>query len=117
MRRLPAAAGAFPDIAVSDDYLWDKVRAAESEVGHTLRVPLVPTRFFPQQPKPEELTALGTMPWELESAADYTPDMFSGDRWGYLVTRQRPIISVEDLKFVYPTDAFPGVVPLVYPMP
>lgn len=101
-----AASGALPEVTVSDEYIWDKLMAAESEIAHTLRVPLQPTRFFPQQPSQEEIDALaleGT-PWEVESSPDYTPDMFTGDRWGYIITRQKPIVSVEDMKFVYPTE-------------
>lgn len=103
-RLLAAAAGAFPAIAVSDDYLWGKVRAAESEIAHTLRVPLVPTRFFPSQPTQEQIDALDGMAWEIESAPDYYPDMFAGDRWGFIIARQKPLISIENMKFVYPTE-------------
>lgn len=101
-----AASGALPDITVSDEYIWDKLMAAESEIAHTLRVPLQPTRFFPQQPTQDEIDALALagIPWEVESAPDYQPDMFTGERWGYIVTRQKPIVSIEDMKFVYPTE-------------
>lgn len=100
-----AAAGILQDIIVSDDYIWSKVRAAESEISNMLRVPLVPTRFFPHDPTPDELAELDGMAWEIESAQDYLKDMFAGDRWGYVVTRQRPIISIERLRLVYPTEA------------
>lgn len=103
-RLMAAAAGVLQDVQVSDDYLWDKVRAAESEIGHMLRVPLVPTRFFPKQPTQEQIDALEGMAWAIESAPDYQPDMFERDKWGYIVTRQRPIISVEGMRFVYPTE-------------
>lgn len=104
-RIVAASNGVLSDIEVSDEYIWKKVRAAESELAHTLRVPLVPTRFFPHQPSEEELAALDGIAWEVESAQDYLKDMFSGDKWGYVVTRQRPIISVERLRLVYPTEA------------
>ncbi len=103
-RLMAAAAGVLQDIEVSDDYIWEKVRAAESEMGHTLRVPLVPTRFFPQPPTQEQLDALDGMAWELESAPDYEPQMFERDRWGYIVTRQKPIIAVLGMRWVYPTE-------------
>lgn len=104
-RLMAASAGVLSDIEVSDDYLWSKIRAAESEIGNMLRVPLVPTRFFPQQPTPEQIDELDGMAWEIESAQDYLKDMFAGDKWGYVVTRQRPIISIEGMRFVYPTEA------------
>lgn len=103
-RLMAAAAGILQDIVVSDQYLWDKVRAAESDMAHTLRVPLVPTRYFPIQPTAAELAALDGMAWEIDPGYDYDPGMFQGDKWGYLVTRHRPIISVEYLRFCYPTQ-------------
>lgn len=103
-RLMAAAAGVLQDVQVSDDYLWDKVRAAESEMAHTLRIPLVPTRIFPKPPTQEQIDALDGMAWEVESSPDYMPDMFERDKWGYIVTRQRPIISIESMRFVYPTE-------------
>ena len=104
-RLMAASAGVLKDVVVSDGYLWGKVRAAESEIAHMLRVPLVPTRFFPQAPTQQQLDELDGMAWEIESAQDYLKDMFAGDKWGYVVTRQRPIISIEGMRFVYPTEA------------
>ncbi len=99
-----AAAGAMPDVSFSDDYIWDKIRAAESEIGHALRVPLVPTKFFPHAPTEEQLAALNGMPWVEELGTDYDPTMFERDKWGWINTRQKPIISVEQIRFVYPTQ-------------
>jgi len=103
-RLMAAAAGVLQDVKVSDDYLWDKIRAAESELAHQLRVPFVPTRFFPRQPTQEQIDALDGQAWEVESAPDYEAQMFAGDRWGYIVTRQRPLIAVHLMRFVYPTE-------------
>lgn len=103
-RLMAAAAGVLQDVKVSDDYLWDKVRAAESELAHQLRVPFVPTRFFPKQPTQEQIDALDGQAWEVESAPDYEAQMFAGDRWGYIVTRQKPLIAVHLMRFVYPTE-------------
>lgn len=103
-RLMAAAAGTFQNIEVSDDYLWEKIRAAESELSHTLRVPLVPTKFFPIQPTQAQLDELDGMAWAIDPAYDYTPDMFHFEKWGYFVTRQRPIVSVERLRFAYPSQ-------------
>lgn len=106
MRReqlMAAAAGVLGDVKISDDYIWNKVRAAESEIAHRLRVPLVPTRFFPTRPTQEQIDALDGMAWEHEVGYDYTPDMFERDKWGFIVTRQRPVISVERLRFSMPS--------------
>jgi hypothetical protein len=101
---LMAASGVLESLNVSDSYLWDKIRAAESEIAHELRVPLVPTKFFNVDPTPDEIAALDGMPWVVESAPDYEGDMFTGNKWGYIVTRQKPIISVDGFRFVYPTE-------------
>ena len=103
-RLVAASAGAMQDVKVSDDYLWAKIRAAESEISHTLRVPLVPTMFFPLAPTQEQIAELDGMAWAVDPAYDYSPDMFHFEKWGYFVTRQRPIISVERLRFAYPSQ-------------
>lgn len=103
-RLMAASAGALQDVVVSDDYLWDKIRAAESEISHMLRVPLVPTRFFPAPPTEEQIAALDGMAWAVEVGTDYDPSMFERDKWGFIVTRQKPIISVDSMRFQYPTQ-------------
>lgn len=95
----------LPGIAVSDDYIWSKIVAAESEMARTLRVKLVPTQMFCFTPTQAQIDALGIMPWAEESAYDYDPEMFQGDKWGFIVTRQRPIISVQALRYAYPSQA------------
>ena len=102
-RLMSAAAGVLQGISVSDDYLWEKVRAAESEMSHTLRVPLVPTHFFAIDPTPEQIAELDGMAWAIDPAYDYSPDMFHGEKWGFMITRQHPIIDIKHLRFAYPT--------------
>lgn len=98
-----AAAGALPAIKVSDDYLWNKLRAAESEIAHELRVPLVPTTFFPETPSADEIVALGGQPWGVDPGYDYDPVAFGyNDKWGLIKTRQKPIQSVIRARFAYP---------------
>jgi len=89
-------------VDLTDDYMWQKVLAAESFISHELRVPLAPTRFFPNTPTPEQVADLNGMPWAIDPAYDYDPEFFRGEKWGFLVTRQKPIISVERVMFVYP---------------
>ena len=104
--------GLVPGLVVTDDYIWGKIIAAESSISHTLRVKLCPTQFFPLDPTAEQLAAIGDMPWALDPAYDYDPDMFQGDKWGFIVTRQRPIIKVQSLRYVYPSQT-----PYSYDMP
>lgn len=102
--RVSAAAMVLdPTITVSDDYIWQKVLAAEADIGRELRVPLVPTQFFPEKPTDQQLAALPPgMPWAIDPAYDYNPDFFRGERWGFILTRQKPIVEVQEVRFVYP---------------
>lgn len=96
----------MPDLQVSDDYLWDKLLAAEAHVAHVLRVPLTPTRFFPRAPTPEQIAELPAgLPWDVDPAYDYDPANYLGDKWGMILARQKPIQSIVSMKFVYPTPA------------
>lgn len=98
-----AASGAFTAVQVSDDYLWDKLRAAESEMAHELRVPLVPTAFFPDKPSDDEIAALNGMPWGIDPGYDYAPSDFAfNDKWGYIKMRNKPLHSVSRVRFSYP---------------
>jgi len=98
-----AARGAMPSVAVSDDYLWDKLRSAESEMSHELRVPLAPTAFFPFTPTQPEIDALAGKPWGVDPGYDYEPQAFGyNDKWGMIKTRNKPIQSVSLVRFAYP---------------
>lgn len=98
-----AASGAFTAVQVSDDYLWDKLRAAESEMAHELRVPLVPTHFFPDTPSAAEIEALNGQPWAIDPGYDYAPSDFAfNDKWGYIKMRNKPLHSVSRVRFSYP---------------
>lgn len=103
-RLMAAAAGILQDVKVSDDYIWDKVRAAESEISHELRVPLVPTRYFPQPPTDQQIADAGDMPWTIEIGADYDHTLWEGDKWCMLTARRTPIISIESIQFSYPSQ-------------
>lgn len=98
-----AASGAMPSVVLSDDYLWKKLLAAESEVGHKLRVPLVPTAFFPIAPTEAQIAALNGQPWGIDPGYDYDPSSFSyNDKWGMIKLRNKPIQSVSRIRFAYP---------------
>ena len=98
-----AASGVLPSITVTDDYIWSKLRSAESEMSHELRVPLVPTKFFPSDPTPQEIAALAGMPWGIDPGYDYDPGNFQyNDKWGFIRTRNKPLHSVSRVRFAYP---------------
>lgn len=92
----------FSGVELEDDYIWEKLLAAEGEVSRTLRVKLQPTIFFPEQPTQEQIDALNGMPWELDEGYDYDPAMYTADRWGFFQTHSSPLIEVKDIRFAYP---------------
>lgn len=98
-----AASGVLPSVTVTDDYIWNKLRSAESEMSHELRVPLVPTAFFPSDPTPAEIAALAGKPWGIDPGYDYDPGNFQyNDKWGFIRTRNKPLQSVSRVRFAYP---------------
>lgn len=116
--RLLAAAGVMPNANFTDDYLWEKLRAAEAEIAHTLRVPLVPTQFFPTEPTQAEIDALNGAPWAIDPGYDLGPESHSGDRWGMVAVRNKPIIAVQRYRFAYPAvDGMAYDVPLSWLRP
>lgn len=96
-------AGGLITADLSDDFLWSKLMSAEAHIAHSLRVPLAPTRFFPHPPTVDQVAELGGKPWGVDPAYDYDPANFYGDRWGMILTRQKPIVEVIGMKFVYPS--------------
>jgi len=100
----------YPGVSLSDDFIWNSVKAAESEMARRLRVPLVPTQFFPFTPQQDttgqiqaEIDALPPgMPWAVDAPYDYDPDFFVGEKWGFIVLRNKPLISVSTFRFAYP---------------
>jgi hypothetical protein len=101
-RLVMLAASIMPGVEVTDDYLWEKLVSAESQISHMLRVPLVPTHFFPRQPTQEQIDALSGQPWEIDQPYDYDPADYRGDRWGMITLRNKPVQEVHDAKLVYP---------------
>lgn len=102
-RLMSAAQNLTGGAVMTDDYIWQKILAAEAHIGHELRVPLVPTKFFPGTPSAEQIEALDGMPWAEDPGYDYQQDMFFPDRWGMIKLNNKPLISVESVKFDFPT--------------
>jgi hypothetical protein len=102
---LLASQNYFAGVELSDDFLWNKLRAAEAEIGRRLRVPLQPTQFFPVEPTQAQIDALNGMPWEVDPPYDYEPDMFQADRWGFIVARKKPLIAVQKIELAYPAPS------------
>lgn len=105
-RLLVASAGALPSASMSDSYLWDKLIAAEQDTQRDLGVFFQPTKIIPDDAPQDEIDALNAagIPFAQEAAYDYEASFFRGDRWGYMVTKQKPIVSVDSVRFVYPSS-------------
>lgn len=89
--------------AVSDDYLWEKLQAAEADAQRELHVFFVPTVLFPNDPTQAEIDALAGSPWAVDPGYDYTEDMIQPGGWTFVPLRQRPVISIESLNFTHPS--------------
>ncbi len=92
----------FPGVTLDDDYVWEKLRAAEAQISRTLRVKFKPTTMFPTEPTQEQIDALNGAPWEVDTGYDYDPAMYGGSRWGFIQTHHVPIVSLSGIRFTYP---------------
>lgn len=101
-RILVAAQTYWPGVTLTDAFLLQQLQAAEAEIGRRLKVFLEPTTIFPYEPSSVEIAALGAAAWAEEPGYDYDAEFFRSERWGFIITRARPIISVEFLRFSYP---------------
>jgi len=103
----------LPNLTVTDDYIWERVVAAEADASRRLRVKFVPTAFFPKPPTSDQISALNGMPWDIDPAYDYDPAMFQGDNWSFIQLRQRPLISLTSVMYNYPSEnEFNYILPL-----
>lgn len=96
------SAAYFAGVTFTDDFLLGQIQAAEQDVALELKVFLEPTVVFPYVPTADEITALNDKPWKDEPGYDYDPEFFRSERWGYILSRQHPIISIEYIRFIYP---------------
>lgn len=92
-----------PGATFSDDYLWDKLRAAEADAERRLRVFFSPVEIIPQG-SDEDTDALdaANVRWIEEPGYDFDPDLFKGETWGLIETRQHPIIRIDAIQFAWP---------------
>jgi hypothetical protein len=100
---LIAAQSLFPNIQITDALLARSLYAAEAEIGRRLKIFLEPTMVFGFTPAQSDIDALPAgMPWVEEPAYDYDAGFFQENRWGYVVLRWHPVISVTSMSFNYP---------------
>lgn len=106
-RVLQVAASYLPGVQVSDEYLMERLVVAERDVGRRLKVLLTPTTIFPYAPTEAEIATLTGGAWLEEPGYDYDASFFQQDRWGFLVLNERPVISVDYVRFSYPGSLTP----------
>lgn len=103
--QLMLAYGSHPELAgLSDPAILNKLRVSERDIARQLKVFLEPTVIFPYEPTDAEIEALDGKPWVEETGYDYDPDFFQGDSWGFMVLDARPIISVDRVRFAFPSQ-------------
>lgn len=100
--RLPLLAS-FVRSTPTSDYIWDKFLAAEADAQRELHVFFVPTVLFPNDPTQDEIDALDGAAWAVDPGYDYDQDITQPGGWSYLALRQKPVISLESIKFSYPS--------------
>jgi hypothetical protein len=91
-------------VELSDEYLLDKLVAAESYVEHRLRLFLYPREVLPSgatQAERDALDEAGT-PWVEEPGYDHDPDVMMGRSWAMTDLMHRPVIAVHEFRFAYP---------------
>lgn len=110
-RLVMAAAGALPEVTLTDDYLWDKLLAAEADASRELQVFFEPTKLFPDTPTPEEISALDGKPWAVDPGYDYDQDLLQPGGWTFIALRKKPVVSLESIKFVFPSSGVIYTVP------
>lgn len=109
-RLLHVAEAYAPGATFSDDYLWSKLRAAEADAERQLRVFFGPVEVIPTG-WPEDTAALDAagVRWIEEPGYDLDPDLFKGETWGLIETRQHPIIAVDAIQFAWPAPGMGGL--------
>lgn len=101
--QLAMAAATYGKLAnVSDDSIWAKLVAAESDLSRRLGIPLSPIEIFHTQPTQLEIDALNGARYLVEPGYDMVPDFFSVGKYGYFTLRQTPVIDIHEIKFIYP---------------
>lgn len=104
-RLLSVAQTYCPGVQIDDDYILEKLVAAEADAQRRLRCFFTPREIVPDGTSQDVIAALQAAgnTVVIEPGYDYTPDFFQGDTWGRIDVRHRPIIAVHSIQFAYPT--------------
>jgi hypothetical protein len=106
-RLFGAASTYFPDEPILDDYILEKLVAAEADVQRRLRVYLSQRQMVPAGTDDQTIATLtaanGGLPVVQEPGYDYLPSLFEGNSFGLIELRQKPATQIQQIQFVYPT--------------
>lgn len=95
----------FPDNPPSDDYLMEKLLAAEVGLEQQLRTTFSPREVLPTGAAQSEFDAAllaAGQPAIEEPGYDYDPQLFQGEGWGLMQLRHKPILAVHSIVLAYP---------------
>ena len=103
-RLLRIAAQLFPDNIPSDSYIMEKLLVAETDLEQRFRTVFAPREVLPSGASDAEFAAIAAtgVPALEEPGVDYDPRLFSGEAWGLIELRHKPILSIHSISFAYP---------------
>lgn len=103
-RLLTVAQTWFPDAELTDEYLWSKLRAAEADAQRRLRTWFSPRLIVTHDTTDADRAKFrqGEEPVAEEPGYDFDPSLFAAGAWGMMRLRQRPIVKVLRMRFIYP---------------
>jgi hypothetical protein len=94
----------FGGYSFSEPALERALTSASADAERALRAFLEPVEVLPDDGDTatrDALDAAGTR-WVEDPGYDMEAKFFQGERWGFLRLRQRPVVSVTSIRFVYP---------------
>ena len=104
-RLLRVANNMFPDAMPSDEEILFKLQAAEVSLEIRTRTNFATREILPSGANDAErkaLTATGAVILD-EPGYDYDPSLFSGDTWGLITLRHKPILTIHSIVLAYPS--------------
>lgn len=107
---------------LDDDYLFSKLTSSAALLERKLRVFLEPVEMLPAGATQAEIDAfeqatttaaptdevpfpepvLTPIRWAEDPGYDMSPEHFDANHWGFLALRQKPVIAVHSMQFIYP---------------
>lgn len=105
LQSMMAQSGLMNGATFDEIIIGQKFNAAKAQAQRELRVFFEPTEILPNdvpQAEIEAFEAVDTAYYQ-EAAYDYNPEMFNNGTFGFMVTKQKPLIAVHSIEFAYPS--------------